>query len=728
MEQKQTFLLSQQLSLILLSLLFVLFPLVISQWTSDLFVLPKQIFLGIIALSLLVMTAVKAITKKQVRVRRTPFDVPVLLFAVAITLSSFLAVDRYDSLTSVVPVIFAVIIYFAIVNRVKQQQDFFTILLAFAAGSFLTAGIAILSYLKVYPFPFAFTHVQTFTPLGSLIDQIVYLAITLAVTLNFSWPIRKIKRGTNFWFSTIVSILNVGVSIGLLLSLYELLFLKTPQSGLPVLPFETGFQTAFATISQDTGRTITSFLFGSGFGTYMADFTRFKQTTFNADKDLWSFTFFRSSSFLLELLATTGVLGAGTFLFLIARLVRKSNAVAKTRNVLFIPMILLIIASLTLPFSFTLASLFFFLVGMSSASGGIAVLYPTHLNRREENNGYYDADLQIAIQSKSHGLFDFKRDPLTTDVNYGYVPSYATTQEKQSQSIFPFALAFSFLALTALIALPMYQFVSSDVLFTQSFAQAAQNHSQQTFTLEAAAIDTFPYRDAYHRIFSQLELQFANSLAAQAKTKGASPSAQVQQNMYQLIQDSINHGRVATTISPQNTLNWKNLASIYRSLIGFGQNAQDFSVLAMQQAIALDPSNPQEYIALGGIYYQLGQWDDAQRQFQIAVNLKPDFANAYYNLGHALEQKGDLVNAKVAYQTVQTLVATDQQSLKQISQELDALQAKLDKQSVNGKQVAGAETQPNESALHVSSPSAQLPPQKVPLKIPPPPTASSSAQ
>lgn len=69
------------------------------------------------------------------------------------------------------------------------------------------------------------------------------------------------------------------------------------------------------------------------------------------------------------------------------------------------------------------------------------------------------------------------------------------------------------------------------------------------------------------------------------------------------------------------------------------KDAERFAILTNQQAISIDPNNPQQYLNLGSIYYQLGQWDNAVHQFQIAITLKNDLSNAYYNLGHALEQK-----------------------------------------------------------------------------------------
>jgi tetratricopeptide (TPR) repeat protein len=176
------------------------------------------------------------------------------------------------------------------------------------------------------------------------------------------------------------------------------------------------------------------------------------------------------------------------------------------------------------------------------------------------------------------------------------------------------------------------KFVISDVVFQQSLVAAAQNDGLKTYNLQTQAINTFPYRDAYHRYFSQTNLALANSYSA-SQPKNSSPSAQASQTIVNLIQQAIGEAKNAAAISPQTAANWNNLSSIYRALIGFGQNAESFARDANLQAIQFDGTNPQQYINLGGIYYQLKQWDLAQQAFLTAVNLKPDYSNAHYNLG-----------------------------------------------------------------------------------------------
>jgi len=277
--------------------------------------------------------------------------------------------------------------------------------------------------------------------------------------------------------------------------------------------------------------------------------------------------------------------------------------------------------------------------------------------------------------------------------------------------------------LLLLVGVPVYfatRFFLSDITFQNALVAASKNQGLQTYDLEVKAINIFPYRDAYYRAFSQTNLTLASLLVSQQKNTNNKLSEQVQKNILTLIQQSINGGRTATTLAPLTTFNWNNLSSIYRSLIGFGQNADKFTLLTSQQAIALDPNNPQQYIDFGGVYYQLGQYDDAIRQFEFAISLKNDYANAYYNLGHALEMKGDFTSAMTAYQTVKNLVANNPGNVQKITADIDALKTKIGKAANENPTTNVSNTQQEQQPLSVNKSATQLPERKPPVEIPGP--------
>lgn len=678
----------EKASVVILGLLFILFPLVFTNLTTDFFSLPKQALLIFTTIILMLLFAGKTFLMEKVSIKRTPLDLPIVLFILAVLLSGIFSVARWDSFTNFVPLLFAGLSFFAITYNIKNEKSFLVLVSSLLTGGALLSLVSILSYFRVYVFPFDFTHVQTFSTLGSSFDLTLYLLFLLPLALYFVTPFifRKRHRETQeekkMDLVKMLSFSLAGLIIlaGLVLSLYTLL----KPGNLTLLPMETGFQTAFAAISQDSGRVLQGLLFGSGFGQYLTDFTRFKQASFNTNPNLWSLTFIRSSSFVLELLATTGLLGLLSFLFLCFRVIREKP--------LFIPLIIALAVSFVLPLSFVTLTSIFFLLGIYAGLKGLT-----------DNQRYFDVELQLVAFKK--GFFAFALEEKAKSRGSNKVLSYFVL------TIFVvFSLVFGF---------GTYNFLSANVTFEKSLVAASQNNGQLTYTYQNSALGSLTgrYVDSYHRIFSQTNLALANSLASSVP-QGASPSAQTTQTIYTLVQQSINSARQATVLAPKNAINWQNLASIYKALIGFGQNAESFAVVAQQQAVALDPSNPQEYIALGGIYYQLRAFDRAQEQFQLAVNLKSDFANAYYNLGHALQEKGDLQAALAQYQTVKQLVANDKNNLDLITKEITALESQIG--GIQAQTQTDAQAQTQTTPLEVPTPSTTLPKQNPPVKIPGP--------
>src|ERR1035437_4144077 len=88
------------IAVFILGLFLLVFPLTFSTLTTDAFVLPKQIVLGVVVLVSLVLFGVKLFSSKTLKISRTPFDAPLLIFAAIVFVGSFLAVNRADALTN----------------------------------------------------------------------------------------------------------------------------------------------------------------------------------------------------------------------------------------------------------------------------------------------------------------------------------------------------------------------------------------------------------------------------------------------------------------------------------------------------------------------------------------------------------------------------------------------------------------------------------------------------
>lgn len=691
------------LSLLMVGILFVLFPVFFLSSTTDAFVEPKELLLIILSSLSLLIFGVKTLIEGRLKLRTSPFDIPMVLFIVILFVSAFFSADRYDALTACAPLLFVGYLYFVMINTVKNQKQLLFLLSALTTGAVLSSLLTIFSYFKVYPLPFSYTHVTYFTTFGSMLDQALYYAVVLPIAGYFGYAyisgMNSPKKAEATPFSTgethhkknsglmgLFGIAFIITGIGLGLTVYMLFTSQKPL----ILPFDVGLQTAFAAISQNN--VFKSLLLGSGYGTYLNDFTMFKPVSYNANDTLWAFTFFRSSSFALELLATTGILGIGIFGYIIYKIVKEKN--------FFLPLAVATLAAIVLPFSFTLIALFFILLALFA-------IVCIHNNPQK----YREADFSFVALFK-------RRSTGSSEEN-----AHLNSSERKIGRIYP---SIFLLLIVILVGAPLYfitLFMISDFTFQQSLVAESQNNGLATYQLQSKAIQQFPYRDIYYRSFSQTNLALANALAVN-HPKNASPSAQTQKDILTLIQQSINAGRAAVTVAPVTSFDWNNLSSIYRSLIGFGQNADQFTILTLNQAITLDPNNPQQYIDLGGVYYQLGQYDKAATEFQVAINLKQNYANAYYNLGHAYEQESKFSDAMTAFETVKQLVSGNSANEKIIDNDISILNnaANNAQQNQRAPQVSPI-PQNQQQPINVNKPGTTLPPHN-PKEVIPAPTVS----
>ena len=322
----------ENIALLIFGVFFVAFPLIFATLTTDAFTIPKQLLMAFVVLICLLLFGAKMLSEGGIQLRRTPFDLPLFFFTLFALLSAIFAVNRLDSLISFTPLLFSVLIFFTIINLIKTKPSVIFLIYCLTIGASAVSLISSLSFFKIYFLPYRAIQFASFSPLGSLLDQAIYLFVILLVALYFALPLLKVESLKNIELKRIfAAFFSIIILIGFSITCYQLLTTQKPL----ILPFRTGFQTAFAAISQDSARIATGFFLGSGFGTYATDFTRFKQAAFNLDQNLWSYTFFRSSSFVLELLATTGILGLLSYLFVIFRFLKADHLKFKPKSNFF---------------------------------------------------------------------------------------------------------------------------------------------------------------------------------------------------------------------------------------------------------------------------------------------------------------------------------------------------------------------------------------------------------
>lgn len=213
---------------------------------------------------------------------------------------------------------------------------------------------------------------------------------------------------------------------------------------------------------------------------------------------------------------------------------------------------------------------------------------------------------------------------------------------------------------------------AAEVFFERSLNNLRQNDGTAAYNNQIKATQLNPFYDVYRVSYSQTNLLLADAIASKT-----SISDQDRQNITTLIQQSISEAKTAVSLNKNKITNWENLANIYRQLINFAEGADQWTISTFRQAINLEPTNPDLKLKLGGVYYALGNYDEAIIWFQKTVDNKPNLANGYYNLSAAYKEKGDFKKAHEMMQITLNLVPTDSISYQTARTELEELAKKL---------------------------------------------------
>jgi cytochrome c-type biogenesis protein CcmH/NrfG len=437
----------------------------------------------------------------------------------------------------------------------------------------------------------------------------VAMIIGLCATLAFTFI-----KGEDFP-STSAFVLPMGLMI------CSLVFLGLPSPLSGRIPGEVAptYAASWNVAKQAIGDS--SFLFGSGPGTFVMDYTKFRLASVN-ETSLWDARFDRSASAALTMLATFGVLGALLFLIVIFWVAGSAiNQLLKTREcaewkmtyIAFSGWLVLAIGFFVYSWNFTLTFLFFLLSAIITAQS-----------------------------SAPMKVIDFAKSPRL---------SLATA--------FSFVLSSVGLLTILFVSLSRY---GAEIAFAKAVAKDDAGGSIDEVIADLnTAVSLNRWQDAYYRNLANAQLIKLGEISADPSVKAADVQA--------LVAGSINSARRSVDLSPAQVANWSLLGDIYREVAPIVTGADKFAVQSYQTAIELAPSNPKYFVALGRAYLTQADLQGALLQsedpatasraktdrdaalgsavvnLQKAIELKENFAPAHYYLAAAYERQGNLSEA-----------------------------------------------------------------------------------
>lgn len=706
MVRKISFWLSFIFKIGVLALAF-LTPLFCWNYTTEFYETPKLILVLVLTSLFILLWVTKWILSGKVTLTASKLDLAFILLLVAFVISMFFASSRPIAIFGALPRIHGGLIsftlytvfYFVLAANLKKVSTIKEVLYTLLASSIILAIITLLSYAGVNVLSLSWTSSAAFTPTGSSFSTAAILLLLLPFPIsailygskltNFdgesqseelSLPINSLIGSNSslnqisikviwsiilgLFTITIVLIGNISIYIAAVIVLVLVLFVTPPNltaknaaylfipilvavligfiSYVPVggsnnllyskaqsfpreaqLPFSISWKISVSAFRDSP-------IYGSGPASYLADFTLYKPAEFNNTK-LWNVKFDQAFNEYLQILGTLGTIG------LIALLLLTVTALSAAFKSLSNPKT----GSIRIPLA--IVTITFFIILALHASTlilwiiGIILIVCFLTITREQANEIVIGDYQYASSNSSK----FNINP------------------------FPIVIAVIIIILLGLIFKEAMPALLADFHHRQAIKALATNQGLVAYNELVLAEKFNPNIDLYRSRLAQTNFALANAIAASKGPTETSPAGSLtdtdKQNIQVLLSQSINAARAATTLNPNNSGNWEVLGSIYRQISGVAQDALQYALDSYGRAIQRDPLNPALRLTVGGIYLSSKNPDLAIRFFTDAINIKPDYANAYFNLSVAYNEKGDTKNAILAIEKTISLI-TDKES------------------------------------------------------------------
>lgn len=668
--------------------LFFLTPVFFLPWTSNVLEVNKQTLLVVLTAVALSAWLGSMVVAKRLTFKSGWLTVPPALVLVSALVSSIGSLAGYQTwvgqasqeYTSFLTVATLVFLYYVLMNVREEASMARAAMNALFASAAVSGILGLLSLGGWFRLPFDFAAVAGFNLVGTVngfaaflcavmfmgvaawmvsngnlsvptraliaVDALVAFAVMVAVDVSSLWIVSAlcVLLVAAFGFFRAAAFPDprrFAVPLLVLLASVLLFFFRTPMPlGAPAVvspSYAASWDIATSVLSEGWPRLVA----GSGPGTYAFDYALRRPDAVNGTL-FWNTHFDRAKSHALTVLTTFGALGAVLWLAAmlsvgaaaLARLLRQKDAAAwQTTFALFVGWLALFLTHLLSSSNVTLS---FLLWGVSG--------------------------LLAAECARTTVDTDFARSP-----RLGLAASFA------------FVLVGVGVLATLVVSGGRY---AAELSFAKAVAlDASGADASEVIAAVDRAISYNPRSDIYQRNLASAYLTRAR--AAIAAAQGTELSAEARTAVSNDISAAVNASKRATDLEPNNVSNWTVRAMVYRDVMPFVTNAEDFAAATVQRAVALEPGNPTHQVDLGRIQLavadrakQLKGADDAElakaaataetdnlaaaeQSFLAAVALKSDYAVAHYYLAATYEREGRLDDAVARLEALRAVTPND---------------------------------------------------------------------
>ena len=362
---------------------------------------------------------------------------------------------------------------------------------------------------------------------------------------------------------------------------------------------------------------------GTGPGTYLYNFSKFKPVEFNSSI-FWSVRFDKAGSEIIEKVSTIGVLGVISYLLIMILAVGMFLRTSKQiRNNNFVYL-----------FSAWLSLLLFQFLYFESTTIKFVFWMLTIVLAVE----YYSSRTQDA---RENILWEFK----IKKTNHIFYLSLLLVMTVSFAAFYYYQIRFYQAEVTYKNTIFAYNKAVKDINLSRQGVWDILDKSVEDLN---GVIEKNPYNGTYKLYLSDI---YFNRLAIVIQEESEkSEEEKNNQIIAREMKGVVDHAKDAADASPNNIVFQQKLGNIYAYMFNNIKimDADEWAIKKYDRAISLEPTSPILYTELGKIYISQylesadeGKMNDAISEFEKALELKSDYLDTGFQLGLAYEIKGD---------------------------------------------------------------------------------------
>jgi tetratricopeptide (TPR) repeat protein len=619
----------------------------------------KQMYFYVWLLIGIVAWASHGVITGEMRIRRTPLDIPIFVFLIAYILAAAFSVDRWHSFfgsfgdpsRGVIAVGASVLAYYFIMSHFNPKRFLF-MFWSFVVSGYIVTLWSALVVMGVRFVPASFEGYMPMSLMGTVSALGIFLGLLLPLFVTGIFMLWKEEQIKSRFRKVATALLLIGIVLAmfLILVLYPfvswvvvlggfsfflvyilaqivrpaeqwawvpmlvfvgmLAFLMIGSNGLAraTLPVEVSpnaalsWQVAKASLASH-------FLVGSGPAEYGYAFSMFRPQEYN-ENALYTLRFYQGMGLVFEAIATIGAVGSILLIILFLAflsvglyLMTYEKQRNKIRSLgLWTASIMLLLAACVAPINGVLLA-----IGTLLAALSFAVL------------------LWESGSEERYFQLSFKASPK-----------------------FALALAFIFMVVSAGVAF-IFVFLGkvfvADIEAGKAVRMSAVQPSRESAALLSRAAGLYPQESRYYARLAQEYISLANQ-------EYAKPDANRDTNAIAFyVREAVKAGEQSRQLMPNDAMTVESLALIYENSALYASDALSKAEELYARAHDLEPHNALYLLKLGQIKKTIGDakqndeqknlYNEAKDFFEQAIAEKGDLASAHYNLAIVLSRLDD---------------------------------------------------------------------------------------